>query len=162
MVKRLGPSEHPTPISAPIYKAPIPMLSPEIIAAPITVGPVAKYEGLAGAPLFKGYGGAVSSQSVYKSAPIAIASSVPIIAKPALAIAPVPIYSPPIIKSTPYLAPIAPLFKSSPVEYNEPVYKAPLLASPYIKGPLVDYDNLGFGLLKVPSYSEPLNLGFKY
>ncbi|CAG5036161.1 unnamed protein product [Parnassius apollo] len=66
VVKRVGP------VAAPVYKAPIPVLSYGASVAPINVGAVAKGNTLSNAPFIGGssYGGAVSSAAVYKATPI--------------------------------------------------------------------------------------------
>lgn len=126
VVKRIGPNVHPSG-PAPIYKAQIPILSGPALG-PYSIGPVAKYGGLAGAPLLSGlhgHGAAVSTASLIKAAPIA--------------------YSAPIIKP---VLPIAPIYKAAPLV---PIYKpAPIV--PIIKGPLglgglgpIGYPGIGLG-----------------
>ncbi|CAK1584316.1 unnamed protein product [Parnassius mnemosyne] len=70
VVKRVGPNLHP--VTAPVYKAPIPILSQGASVAPINVAPVAKVDTLYSAPFMGGapYGGTVSSSAVYKATPI--------------------------------------------------------------------------------------------
>lgn len=144
VVKRLGPNLHPTGVAhTPIYKAPIPVLSGlgEQIG-PIAVGPVAKYYGLAAAPLLSGpIGGAISSASFYKGEPI---------------IAPAPIIAAPIVKAAPiYSAPLpGPIYKSGPI-LPASYQPAPYLKSGYPlgldllgqgKGPLLaPIGDLGYG-----------------
>ncbi|KOB76306.1 putative cuticle protein [Operophtera brumata] len=120
VVKRVGPNLHPSG-PAPIYKAQIPVLSGPALG-PISIGPVAKLGGLAGAPLLSvygghggyggyggdggygghgGYGGAVSTASLVKAAPVAY--SAPIL--------PAPIIKPVLPISQVYSAPIVPLIK---------------------------------------------------
>lgn len=143
VVKRIGPNIHPSG-PAPIYKAQIPVLSGPV--GPYSIGPVAKYGGLAGAPLlsgpygYGGHGAAVSTASVIKAAPIAY--SAPII-KPVLPIAPV--YSAPIYKP----APIIPYYKPAPIV---PIVKAPLGLGGYgpIGYPGIGLGGLGGGLVKGP------------
>lgn len=122
VVKRLGPNLHPTGVAhVPIYKAPIPVLSGlSGHIAPISIGPIAKYDGLAAAPLLSGpIGGAISSASLYKGAPII--TPTPIL--------PAPIIPAPIIKAAPiYSAPLpVPIYKSGPI------LPAPYLPAPYLK-----------------------------
>lgn len=150
VVKKLGPSLHPQgPV--PIYKAPIPLIGGHGLG-PISVGSVAKYGGLAGAPLLTGpvglghgygHGPAVSTASLIKSAPIVT----PII-KPVSPIAPA--YSLPLIKS-----PILPVIKSpivGPYGYPDVIggglgWKGPI--GPAL-APIPVISNYGLGSLKGP------------
>lgn len=113
VVKRVGPNLHP--VTAPIYKAPIPIL-PKAVVAPISVGAVAKIEGLASAPLISGpgYGGAVSSAALYKAAPI-VKSVAPI----------APIYKAPILPQ-----PIVVEFQPKSPVYTQPIYNPIPIADP--------------------------------
>ncbi|XP_013162985.1 PREDICTED: cuticle protein-like [Papilio xuthus] len=108
VVKRIGPNLHP--VAAPIYKAPIPLLSNGPAVTPISVGSVAKIEALASAPLVSGssYGGAVSSSTLYKAAPI--------------------------VKSVAPIAPIAPIY-TGPI-YKAPIISQPIITQSYEKAPL--------------------------
>ena len=167
VVKRIGPNLHPAPAS--IYKAPIPVLGHASAIAPISVGPIAKLGGLAGAPLISGpiVGGAISTANLVKPISIApIAPIAPIIKTQIAPIAPIASYGPiapigPISK--PY-APIAPLFTPSysglpgPIYKSGPVYSAPIaqpiykplytapLPAPIIKsGPILTGGYGGYG-----------------
>ncbi|XP_063830908.1 cuticle protein-like [Ostrinia nubilalis] len=179
VVKRVGPNLHPVVAPAPIYKAPIPVLESHGPIAPISVGPIAKYHGLASAPLISGPvgpvlgGHAISSAAVYKpaSVPIIKAPVAPILSAPIL---PAPIAHAPIapvpIGHGPILAP-APIYKSAPVLAPLP---GPILSAPYglsslggwgglYKGGLgAGYlDDLGHGLLnKAGPILPPLDLGY--
>ncbi|XP_030030228.2 cuticle protein-like [Manduca sexta] len=172
VVKRLGPKVHPVAVpAAPIYKAPIPMLSPAPIApiVPISVGSVAKFGGLANAPLIGGplYGGALSTASVYKGPAVSIPTPIlpaPIIKAP-LPIAPAPILPAPILP--------APIIKADIGHYPGPmlsghnsghILPAPL---PVLKGPigypLAPIAPWGDGLIKGhmagPAYLDDLGYG---
>lgn len=112
VVKRVGPNLHPVaaPV-APIYKAPIPVLDSHGPIAPISVGSIAKYSGLASAPVISGPilgGGAVSTASVYRPpvVPIVKAPVAPIIAAPIAPIAHGPIIAPPVYKAPILSAPL--------------------------------------------------------
>lgn len=168
VVKRLGPNLHPTgPIIAP-YKANIPSLG-AAHPGPISVGPVAKFGRLAGAPLLHGpiytgdispalagatllagpiHNSAISSAAVYKAPPIAVKTiAPPLLHEPIL---PAPILKEPIVplEHGPILP--YPIFKSA---HN---YHAPILPAPITKsGPgLRDYPLPGLykGPLVEPSY----------
>lgn len=145
VVKRLGPNLHPVGPAAPIYKAAIPTLSAGHVA-PITVGPIARYGGLASAPLLTGPAlTGVSTASIVKSvapiAPIAPILPAPIVSAPIIKSAPIlsapilpaPILSAPIIKPAPILAPLGPALQG-------PIYKSGSVLSPYdsyLSGPIV-------------------------
>ncbi|XP_021193206.3 cuticle protein [Helicoverpa armigera] len=164
VVKRLGPNLHPVSAPASIYKAPIPILGHGSAIAPISVGPIAKLGGLAGAPLISGpiIGGAVSSANLIKAAPIAvapIAPIAPIIKTPIAPIAPIGYGSLGAIAKP--IAPIAPLLPSygglpGPIYKAGPVYSAPL-PGPIIKsGPIIT-EGLG-GYSGLPLLKAPINL----
>lgn len=158
VVKRLGPNLHPTgPIIAP-YRANIPIISSPH-AVPISVGPVAKLGGLAGAPLLQGssgapllhgpiytghkspalaeasllarpiHGTAVSSATVYKAPPIAVKSIAPLLLQDT-------ILPGPIIK-----APLAPLEHGPLLSYpnikSVPNYRAEILPAPILPAPIL-------------------------
>ncbi|KAJ8717116.1 hypothetical protein PYW08_005515 [Mythimna loreyi] len=162
VVKRIGPNLHPVSIPTSIYKAPIPVLGHASAIAPISVGPVGKLGGLAGAPLISGpiVGGAISTANLVKPVSIApIAPIAPIIKTPIAPIAPIASYGPiapigPISK--PY-APVAPLLSSysglpGPIYKAGPVYSAPLPvynSAPVLAGGYGGYSGLaGIGGLK--------------
>lgn len=173
MVKRLGPNVHPTTVhAAPIYKAPIPVLSHGPVVAPISVGPVAQLEHLTNAPLISGHAhAAVSTQSLVKESLPIVKSVIPSapIAEP-LPIVPAPIIKPaifsePIYKAGPlYAKPLGPLpsYKAPLPVYQAPlpVYEAPL---PIYKAPLPAYKApLPIYKAPLPVYKEaplPINLG---
>ncbi|CAH0590441.1 unnamed protein product [Chrysodeixis includens] len=144
VVKRVGPNLHPVTIPASIYKAPIPVLGHASAIAPISVGPVAKLGGLAGAPLISGpiIGGAISTANLVKAAPIPIAPIAPLVApiiKPA-PIAPISAYGPigPIPKPVAPIAPLLPSYAglSGPIYKAGPIYSAPLPGPIYKSGPI--------------------------
>lgn len=145
VVKRIGPNLHPVSIPTSIYKAPIPVLGHASAIAPISVGPIAKLGGLAGAPLISGpiVGKAISTANLVR--PISIAPIAPIIKTPIVPIAPIASYGPigpigpiskPLLPS--YSGLPGPIYKAGPV-YSPPlsVYKqAPLIPVP-LPGPIV-------------------------
>ncbi|XP_053614375.1 uncharacterized protein LOC128677502 [Plodia interpunctella] len=150
VVKRLGPNLHPVaPVVAPIYKAPIPVLSSGAIA-PISVGPISKYGGLANAPLITGpgiYKGGVSTASIINHG----ASVAPILPAPIAPIVKAPILSAPILPAPIYKTPIAPIL-SAPIYkenilpvpiYKEPVLPAPIYKEPILPGPVLSNPYLG-------------------
>lgn len=156
VVKRVGPNLHP--VAAPIYKAPIPLLSHGTAVAPISVGSVANIEALASAPIVSGpaYSGAVSSSAVYKAAPIV--KSAPI--APIAPILPVPIYKTPIIPQPI----ITESYEKAPLRHPivvQPIYKAlPIPAAPIKAAPLLDQGLLApWPLLKGTDYLSAVSLG---
>uniref|UniRef100_A0A2A4JPM2 Cuticle protein n=1 Tax=Heliothis virescens TaxID=7102 RepID=A0A2A4JPM2_HELVI len=166
VVKRVGPNLHPVSAPASIYKAPIPVLGHASAIAPISVGPIAKLGGLAGAPLISGpiIGGAVSTANLLKAAPIAvapIAPIAPIIKTPIAPIAPIgPIGYGSLGAIAKPIAPIAPLIPSysglpGPIYKAGPVYSAPL-PGPIIKSGPILADGLGYSGL--PLLKAPINL----
>ncbi|XP_014365855.2 cuticle protein [Papilio machaon] len=154
VVKRIGPNLHP--VAAPIYKAPIPLLSHGSAVAPISVGSVAKIEALANAPLVSGsaYSGAVSSSAFYKAAPIAksVAPIAPILTTP---IYKAPIIPQPIITESYEKAPLP-----NPI-LAESIYKALSIPTAPIKtAPLLDPGLLApWPLLKSTEQLSPISLG---
>jgi hypothetical protein len=183
VVKRVGPNLHDAPVAipaAPIYKAPIPVLDSHGPIAPISIGPVAKFSGLANAPLITGpyLGGAVSSASIYRHptpvvkapvapllpAPIAHAPYLPAPIAPAplihTPIAPAPYYSAPAIKPAPYISGHVPAHYSVPYGgWGGNLIKTPLAGPEYL-------EELGHGLLNrgplYPSYGVHDLIGYKH
>lgn len=151
VVKRIGPNLHPTGYGygagdlAPIYKASIPTIgAPHGSINPWSIGPIAKLDGLAGAPLISGNykgGHAVSSVNFVKQdhvpiekAPLPIIKSVAIepLDLPVIKDGPIASYGGPIGHSD-YSAPIAPI---SPISYKSPIAHIAPLA---YKAPALDY-----------------------
>ncbi|XP_031765629.2 cuticle protein-like [Galleria mellonella] len=149
VVKRLGPNLHPVAPVTPIYKAPIPVLRSEPVVAPIAIGSVAKYGGLASAPLITGPLGGVATSSAILHKP-----SVPILSGPVLPtpivpnvpIVPTPILPSPIIKSAPIVP--APIL-STPIIKSSPYLSAPL-SEPYLSPLSTPINAWGPRLLKAP------------
>lgn len=138
VVKRLGPNLHPTgPIIAP-YKANIPVLSSSH-SVPISVGSVAKFGGLAGAPLLRGpiYGGDISP--AYAGASL--------LAKPILSNA--------VSSATVYKAPPIAIKTIAPPLLHETILPAPTIKEriePLEHGPIISYPNIK----SVPNYHAPI------
>ncbi|XP_063366611.1 uncharacterized protein LOC134655078 [Cydia amplana] len=173
VVKRLGPNLHPATVhAAPIYKAPIPVLSGHgSIHSPISVGPVANLGHLASAPLISGpihggpiYSPALSSQNLIKEPVIETHLPAPILPEPILH---EPIQHAPILKSPilsePY--PHEPIIKGpilpGPIYKNGPIVTSPLLFEPNYKGPILPGPIYKNGpLLPGPSYKNgPISYG---
>ncbi|KAM3960264.1 uncharacterized protein ACR2FA_005559 [Aphomia sociella] len=158
VVKRLGPNLHPVAPIAPIYKAPIPVLSSGPVVSPITIGPVAKYGGLANAPLITGpLGGAISSAYISKPiAPILPAPvlSAPIVPAPIVPTAPIlrgpylpgPVLHSPIIKSASYLPSLPGSYLSGPLSSPLGLWGSGIKTSGLGLGPSLPLLGGGLGL----------------
>ncbi|CAG9795840.1 unnamed protein product [Diatraea saccharalis] len=165
VVKRVGPNLHPTVVpAAPIYKAPIPVLANPGPIAPISIGPVAKYTGLASAPLITGpvLGGAVSSVNLYKdTSPVIVKSILPAPATPILPapIAHAQILPSPIVPASIVKLPIAPApYIPSPIIKTSPYLSAP---SPIIS-PLGGWGGLTAAPLAAQGHLAELGQGLLY